>query len=294
MFSSLGYFWKETFYSLFRNKFMAVASVLTVTLSMFILGVFLCAVLNINHMATYLENQVEMTVYLKDGLNTEQVMAVGKKLKALPDLKEIKFTNKDQAMAEFKQRLGDQQGILDAINGNPLPSSYSTSFATPASLKNAVSIVTQYPEVDSVQYGQDIIEQLYKVAQVIRIGGIILIVFLAGAELFIISNTIRLTVFARRREIQIMKYVGATNGFIRWPFIFEGMIIGFIGSGLSAFILWEGYKVVLIEMAQAGLVFIPMIPLWPFIGYMTIMILAAGIIIGILGSTISLRKYMKV
>lgn len=294
MFSSLGYFWKETFYSLFRNKFMAVASVLTVTLSMFILGVFLCAVLNINHMATYLENQVEMTVYLKDGLNTEQVMAVGKKLKALPDLKEIKFTNKDQAMAEFKQRLGDQQGILDAINGNPLPSSYSTSFATPASLKNAVSIVTQYPEVDSVQYGQDIIEQLYKVAQVIRIGGIILIVFLAGAELFIIPNTIRLTVFARRREIQIMKYVGATNGFIRWPFIFEGMIIGFIGSGLSAFILWEGYKVVLMEMAQAGLVFIPMIPLWPFIGYMTVMLLAAGIIIGILGSTISLRKYMKV
>lgn len=294
MFSSLGYFWKETFYSLFRNKFMAVASVLTVTLSMFILGVFLCAVLNINHMATYLENQAEMTVYLKDGLNTDQVMAVGKKLKALPDLKEIKFTNKDQAMAEFKQRLGDQQGILDAINGNPLPSSYSTSFSTPASLKNAVNIVTKYQEVDSVQYGQDIIEQLYKVAQVIRIGGIILIVFLAGAELFIISNTIRLTVFARRREIQIMKYVGATNGFIRWPFIFEGMIIGFLGSGIAAFILWEGYKVVLMEMAQAGLVFIPMIALWPFIGYITIMLLAAGIIIGILGSTISLRKYMKV
>lgn len=294
MFSSLGYFWKETFYSLFRNKFMAVASVLTVTLSMFILGVFLCAVLNINHMATYLENQVEMTVYLKDGLTTDQVMTVGKKLKALPDLKEIKFTNKDQAMAEFKNRLGDQQGILDAINGNPLPSSYSTSFATPASLKNAVNIVSKYEEVDSVQYGQDIIEQLYKVAQVIRIGGMILIVFLAGAELFIISNTIRLTVFARRREIQIMKYVGATNGFIRWPFIFEGMIIGFLGSGLASFILWEGYKMVLMEMTKAGLVFIPMISLWPFIGYITVMLLAAGVIIGILGSTISLRKYMKV
>ena len=294
MFSSLGYFWKETSYSLFRNKFMAVASVLTVTLSMFILGVFLCAVLNINHMATYLENQVEMTVYLKDGLTTDQVMTVGKKLKALPDLKEIKFTNKDQAMAEFKNRLGDQQGILDAINGNPLPSSYSTSFATPASLKNAVNIVSKYQEVDSVQYGQDIIEQLYKVAQVIRIGGMILIVFLAGAELFIISNTIRLTVFARRREIQIMKYVGATNGFIRWPFIFEGMIIGFLGSGLASFILWEGYKMVLMEMTKAGLVFIPMISLWPFIGYITVMLLAAGVIIGILGSTISLRKYMKV
>lgn len=273
---------------------MAIASVLTVTLSMFILGVFLCAVLNINHMATYLESQVEMTVYLKDGLTTDQVMGVGKKLKAQPELKSISFKNKDQAFADFKKNLGDQQGILDAINGNPLPASYSTSFANPQALKNAAAIVAKYPEVDSVQYGQDIIEQLYKVAQVIRIGGIILIVFLAGAELFIISNTIRLTVFARRREIQIMKYVGATNGFIRWPFIFEGMVIGCIGSGIAAFILWEGYKVVLLELVSAGLVFIPMIPLWPFVGYLTAILLAAGIIIGILGSTISLRKYMKV
>jgi cell division transport system permease protein len=294
MFSSFGYFWKETFHSLFRNKFMAIASVLTVTLSMFILGVFLCAVLNINHMATYLESQVEMTVYLKDGLTTDQVMGVGKKLKAQPELKSISFKNKDQAFADFKKNLGDQQGILDAINGNPLPASYSTSFANPQALKNAAAIVAKYPEVDSVQYGQDIIEQLYKVAQVIRVGGIILIVFLAGAELFIISNTIRLTVFARRREIQIMKYVGATNGFIRWPFIFEGMVIGCIGSGIAAFILWEGYKVVLSELVSAGLVFIPMIPLWPFVGYLTAILLAAGIIIGILGSTISLRKYMKV
>lgn len=294
MFSSFGYFWKETFHSLFRNKFMAIASVLTVTLSMFILGVFLCAVLNINHMATYLESQVEMTVYLKDGLTTDQVMNVGKELKAQPELKQISFKNKDQAFADFKKNLGDQQGILDAINGNPLPASYSTSFANPQALKNAAAIVAKYPEVDSVQYGQDIIEQLYKVAQVIRLGGIILIVFLAGAELFIISNTIRLTVFARRREIQIMKYVGATNGFIRWPFIFEGMVIGCIGSGIAAFILWEGYKVVLSELVSAGLVFIPMIPLWPFMGYLTAILLVAGIIIGILGSTISLRKYMKV
>lgn len=294
MFSSFGYFWKETFHSLFRNKFMAIASVLTVTLSMFILGVFLCAVLNINHMATYLESQVEMTVYLKDGLTTDQVMNVGKKMKAQPELKQISFKNKDQAFADFKKNLGDQQGILDAINGNPLPASYSTSFANPQALKNAAAIVAKYPEVDSVQYGQDIIEQLYKVAQVIRLGGIILIVFLAGAELFIISNTIRLTVFARRREIQIMKYVGATNGFIRWPFIFEGMVIGCIGSGIAAFILWEGYKVVLSELVSAGLVFIPMIPLWPFVGYLTAILLVAGIIIGILGSTISLRKYMKV
>ena len=294
MFSSLSYFWGETFRSLFRNRFMAIASVLTVTLSMFILGVFLSAVLNINHMASYLENQVEMTVYLKDGLTTDQVMGIGKYLKAQPGMKEIKFTNKDQAMKDFRERMGDQQGLLDAINGNPLPASYQMSFQTPEQLKTAAEVVAKYQGVETVQYGKDIIEQLYKVAQVIRLSGIVLIIFLAGAELFIISNTIRLTVFARRREIQIMKYVGASNGFIRWPFLFEGMVIGFLGSGFASFILWEGYKTVVSEMAAAGLVFIPMIPLWPFMRYTTLIILAAGIVIGVMGSAISLRKYMKV
>lgn len=294
MFSSLSYFWGETFRSLFRNRFMAIASVLTVTLSMFILGVFLSAVLNINHMASYLENQVEMTVYLKDGLTTDQVMGIGKYLKAQPGMKEIKFTNKDQAMKDFRERMGDQQGLLDAINGNPLPASYQMSFQTPEQLKTAAEVVSKYQGVETVQYGKDIIEQLYKVAQVIRLSGIVLIIFLAGAELFIISNTIRLTVFARRREIQIMKYVGASNGFIRWPFLFEGMVIGFLGSGFASLILWEGYKTVVSEMAAAGLVFIPMIPLWPFMGYTTLIILAAGIVIGVMGSAISLRKYMKV
>lgn len=294
MFSSLSYFWGETFRSLFRNRFMAIASVLTVTLSMFILGVFLSAVLNINHMASYLENQVEMTVYLKDGLTTDQVMGIGKYLKAQPGMKEIKFTNKDQAMKDFRERMGDQQGLLDAINGNPLPASYQMSFQTPEQLKTAAEVVAKYQGVETVQYGKDIIEQLYKVAQVIRLSGIVLIIFLAGAELFIISNTIRLTVFTRRREIQIMKYVGASNGFIRWPFLFEGMVIGFLGSGFASFILWEGYKTVVSEMAAAGLVFIPMIPLWPFMGYTTLIILAAGIVIGVMGSAISLRKYMKV
>lgn len=294
MFSSLSYFWGETFRSLFRNRFMAIASVLTVTLSMFILGVFFSAVLNINHMASYLENQVEMTVYLKDGLTTDQVMGIGKYLKAQPGMKEIKFTNKDQAMKDFRERIGDQQGLLDAINGNPLPASYQMSFQTPEQLKTAAEVVAKYQGVETVQYGKDIIEQLYKVAQVIRLSGIVLIIFLAGAELFIISNTIRLTVFARRREIQIMKYVGASNGFIRWPFLFEGMVIGFLGSGFASLILWEGYKTVVSEMAAAGLVFIPMIPLWPFMGYTTLIILAAGIVIGVMGSAISLRKYMKV
>lgn len=294
MFSSLNYFFRETVKSLFRNRFMAIASVLTVTLSMFILGIFLSAVLNINHMASYLENQVEMTVYLKDGIKTQQVMTVGSRLKSLSGLKEIAFTDKDQAMEEFRNRMGEQAGLLDSINGNPLPASYQTSFNSPDELKMAVNIVRNYSEVEAVQYGQDVIEQLYRIAKVIRISGIILILFLAAAELFIISNTIRLTVFARRREIQIMKYVGATNGFVRWPFLFEGMIIGLIGSTIASILLCLGYNLILEEMTEAGLVFFSLIPFWPFMSYVSLFILASGIIIGALGSAISLRKYMKV
>ena len=292
--NSMGYFFRETFQSLLRNKFMAVASVLTVTLSMFILGVFLSLVMNMNHMAAYLETQVEMSVYLRDGLTTEQVMNVGKRLKALPDMTEISFTDQDQAMVLFRERLGDQAQILDSVNGNPLPASYSLSFANPDALKSAAVIVGGFDEVDGVQYGQDIIEKLYQISRAIRLGGMLLIVFLAGAELFIISNTIRLTVFARRREIQIMKYVGATNSFIRWPFMLEGMIIGLIGSGLASFILWQLYAQTIHGAAEAGLVFIPLIGVYPFMAYVTLFLLAIGIFIGALGSSISIRKYMKV
>lgn len=294
MCSSLCYFLRETVTSLVRNRFMAVASILTVTLSMFILGAFLSAVLNINHMATYLESQVEMTVYLKDGIKTDDVMAVGKQLKQLNGLKGISFTNKDQALANFRESMGDQAALLDSMNGNPLPASYKISFQSPDQLQDAVNLVKKYPQVDDVQYGQEIVEQLYRVAQFIRISGIILILFLAAAELFIISNTIRLTVFARRREIQIMKYVGATNGFVRWPFLFEGMVIGFIGSGISSILLWLCYRMIQEEIHNAGLVFIPLLTMYPFIVHVAIFLLAAGIIIGALGSAISLRKYMKV
>lgn len=294
MFSSIRYFWSEALKSLFRNRFMTIASILTVTLSMFILGMFLCVVFNIDHAATYLESQVEMSIYLKEDLTTPQVMEVGKHLKALPGVESVSFVNKDEALAQFKEQLGEQAGILEAVNGNPLPASYSLSFDTPTHLKQAAVIVSEYKTVESVQYGQDIIEQLYKVAQFIRIAGAVIIVFLAGAELFIISNTIRLTVFARRREIQIMKYVGATNGFIRWPFIYEGVVIGIIGSGIASIFIWEGYQLVLAKINEAGLVFLPLMRVYPFMMYIVLSLLIAGVFIGALGSAISLRKYMKV
>jgi len=223
---TLKYFFKEALKSMKRNGLMTLASISTVALSLFMLGVFLCGVINLNNMASSLENQVQLSIYLKDGLTTDQIMAVGKQIKAIPNLKHLEFVNKEQAMKEFKARLGDQQQLVNALGDvNPLPNSYVLTFDNPSDVKATAKLATTFQGVESTHYGQDIVEELFRITQVIRIGGIVLIAFLAAATLFIISNTIRLTVFARRKEIAIMKYVGATNGFIRWPFLIEGMLL---------------------------------------------------------------------
>ncbi len=291
---TFGYFFKESFKSLKRNGLMSLASISTVTLSLFILGIFLCGVINMNRMAANLESQVEISIYLKDGLSTAQIMEVGSKLKALPNVKTLEFVNKTEAMDRFKERLGDQKTLVEALDGgNPLPNSYVLTFTNPEDVKKTAELVSTYPQVESANYGKEVVEDLFKMAQVIRIGGIVLILFLAGATLFIISNTIRLTVFARRKEIAIMKYVGATNSFIRWPFLMEGVMIGVIGSAIATLCVWQFYHFVVVEVTNS-LTFMPIEPLFPFLYILTGILFVVGIFVGAMGSTISLRQYMKV
>lgn len=280
--------------SFWRNSFMSIASIVTVALSFFILGIFSIMVANLDNFADNLENQVQISVYLKDGLTTEQVMGVGKRLKALPEVRQIKFTNKDQAMTELKERMKDQPGILEALEGkNPLPTSYEITFTQAGAVKKAAQIVATYPEVESSHYGQEIIEQLLNITRVIRWGGMALIVLLTVATLFIISNTIRLTVFARRKEIGIMKYVGATNWFIRWPFLLEGLLLGFIGGVIADAALVQFYRFVTSEIHHS-LAFLPLVGMNPFMYQVGIGLLLLSMIIGAVGSTISLKRYMKV
>lgn len=221
-------------------------------------------------------------------------MSVGKRLKALPEVRQIKFTNKDQAMTELKERMKDQPGILEALEGkNPLPTSYEITFTQAGAVKKAAQIVATYPEVESSHYGQEIIEQLLNITRVIRWGGMALIVLLTVATLFIISNTIRLTVFARRKEIGIMKYVGATNWFIRWPFLLEGLLLGFIGGVIADAALVQFYRFVTSEIHHS-LAFLPLVGMNPFMYQVGIGLLLLSMIIGAVGSTISLKRYMKV
>ena len=163
---TMRYYLSEAFTSFWRNSFMSIASIATVAVSFFILGLFLIMVANLDYFADNLENQVQISVYLKDDLTTDQVMSVGSRLKALPDVKELEFTNKDQAMDKLKERMKDQPGILDAFDGkNPLPTSYTLTLSNPEQVKKTAAVVGEYDEVESTHYGQEIVEQLFRGAR---------------------------------------------------------------------------------------------------------------------------------
>lgn len=292
--STSEYFIKEVYTSFKRNIWMTLASIFTVVLSLFILGFFSIVILNLNKMADTLESQVQISVYLKDDLSQEEIDETKETLSKIEGLQDIKFTTREEAMEKFKERLGDQQFLLDALDDtNPLPDSFSLTVTSPQQVKTIADTVVALDSVESASYSQDIINHLFNLTHLIRLIGVALIMLLTGAAIFIISNTIRLTVFARRKEIAIMKYVGATDWFIRWPFLLEGICLGFIGGGLATIFLYIVYNQVTQEIYEA-MAFFPLIPQHPFIDYISLAILVAGIIIGALGSTISLKRFLKV
>ncbi len=293
-FSTKEYFIKETYKSIRRNGFMSFASISTVAVSLLVLGMFLLIFLNTNNLAKYLESQVHVSVYMQDDASSDELKAVEAKLKQLPGVVKVTAVNKEQALARFKERLGDQDQLLSSLGkDNPFPNSFELQVDSPERIKVITPSISQIPKVETAKFGQEVVEHLFSLTKILRLGGIVLIIFLAMAILFIISNTIRLTVFARRKEVIIMKYVGATDWFIRWPFLLEGMTLGFFGAVLASICINSIYAG-LLEKIHATLAFLPLLPASPLLFYVTIVLLAAGTGIGALGSYISLRKFLQV
>ena len=288
------YFIQEVFRSLRRNNWMSFASIGTVAVSLFVLGVFLLLVLNMNRMASALESQVQISVYLEDGLSADDRQDIASDIEALQGIESIRYISKDEAKARLEDRLGDQKYLLDALGDkNPLPDSFEVVVKSPDLVETAAKAIDRMDGVQEAKYGQDVIEHLFAITRLIRIFGLVLMVLLAGATLFIISNTIRLTVFARRKEIAIMKYVGATDWFIRWPFMLEGVVMGFAGGVIAAIALKLVYAAAAAKIYDT-LAFFPLIPEQPFMTIIGMLIVISGMAIGALGSSISLKRFLKV
>ena len=293
-FQTIEYFFREVVLSMIRNRLMTFASIGTVAVSLFVLGVFLVLVMNMSKMASSLESQVQISVYLSDTLPEEGRAEIERMTREMKSVASVEYVPREQAMKIFRERLGENQKILDALgDANPLPNSFLVTVTNADDVKKTAAAIADLYGVDEVKYGQDVAANLFELTHLLRFFGVILMLLLLGATVFIISNTIRLTVFARRKEIAIMKYVGATDWFIRWPFILEGIGLGIIGGGVSALALRSFYSAMIAKIYES-LAFFPMVEQYPFMNYLTLALCGAGVLIGILGSTVSLKRFMEV
>lgn len=288
------YFFREVFLSMVRNRRMTFASIATVALSLFVLGVFLILVVNMNKLATSLENQIQISVYLSDKISDADQKNLGDKIKAVGSVATVEFISRERALKILSERLGENKKILDALgDSNPLPNSFQVTAKNPDDVKKISAAIEKLPGVEEVKYGQDVAANLFEMTHLLRVFGLILMALLLFATVFIIANTIRLTVFARRKEIAIMKFVGATDWFIRWPFILEGVALGIIGGGLSALALRSFYSAMAAKIYES-LAFFPLVEQFPFMNFVSVALILSGTFIGILGSTVSLKRFMEV
>ena len=285
---------REVCISIKRNNWMSFASISTVAVSLFVLGMFLIIVLNMNRMASMLESQVQINVYLDDKLKGSEIDDLEDDLKKMQGIESVQYVSREDAIVRLRERLGDQKYLLDALGDkNPLPNAFEVTVKQPTMVETAAKAIEKFGGVESVKYGQDVVEHLFDMTRLVRIFGFTLMLLLAGATLFIISNTIRLTVFARRKEIAIMKYVGATDWFIRWPFLLEGVVLGFFGGVLASIALRSIYGLITAKV-YSTLAFLPLIPQYPFVNFISLVMVLSGMGIGALGSTISLKRFLKV
>ncbi len=295
MFSRLGYSIKQSFSQMGRNKGMYLTSVLAITAMMLILGLFFVAFVNIDlFTATINQNYNVVQVYIDDELSESEVEALGSELENLEGVDNAEYISSDEALKTLKKRWGDNGYLLDNMEENPLPSSYMVYVQD----EDAASYVSKAaPNIDGVTditYYQDTIDKLAKITHFVEVGSIIAMAFLIIISIIIVANTIKLTVFNREKEISIMKYLGATDWFVRAPFILGGVFIGVISSLVATGLIYLIYSRI-INMIGADIMRVLSVTLVP-VNYLIINLLiifaALGIGIGTVGSIISIRRFL--
>jgi cell division transport system permease protein len=292
--NDMTYYVKEAFVSFLRGGVMSITSVTTITISLAIFGLILIFSMNLKEFASILESQVDVTVYLNNTYNDNDRQALEKKLAESKDVEEFNFISKDEALQRLKKELKEEDLLLSALESNPLPDSIELKIKSSLSVHKIIKeLRAEFNFIDDIFYGQEIVEKVNKFTQVIRIIGTILVVLLGIASMFIVSNTIKLTVYARKEEIEIMKLVGATNGFIRMPYIIEGIVQGFLGALVAVIIIMFSYPQIVNNLKDI-LPFIPFVTNSAELLVLYSKLIFSGIFLGVIGSLISVRKFLDV
>lgn len=301
--SSFKYLLKEGVKNVWTNRVMSFTSIGVLTTCLIIVGAAYLITANVNSMVGYVESQSEMVVFLKDVPNEEretQKTAVETEIKKIENIKSVEYTSKEVGLENMKESFDDDGHLLDDLEArNPIPDIFSIRVKDLALTKDTVAALEQISQVDIVQASNEVADTMTYIQRTINTFGSVLIIALGVISLVIISNTIRSTIFARRKEINIMKFVGATNSFIRIPFIVEGFMLGLISSTVAFLIVWGGYSY-LISVFETGTTiwlqsaFESIIPFKDIALNLALFFVGTGTILGMIGSVISVRNHARV
>lgn len=295
--SIIGYLLREGFRNVFHNKKSSGASLAIMCATMLIFGIFFMIIENINSAVKTIELQQGMQVFIQKDASDEQISQIGEQIKAINGVNTIKFISKEDALNYNREKLGNPALFVGYDEENPFKASYLVTLTDLKLSSEVQENIYKLDNIASITSQDNTINNLVKIANGIKIVSIVVLSLLVIISIFIIANTIKLTVHARRKEISIMKYVGATDSFIRWPFIIEGIIIGIIAAIISLAVLGLAYNLIISKLGNSAVLAKIGMSLLSFADISTLLVivyLVLGIGIGALGSTISMRKYLKV
>lgn len=292
---AIKYFLEEGFRSFWVNRLMSAASSIIVTACLLIFGIYILFSMNVNYIANQLKSQYEIQVFVNQGITVARTKEIGNDIKKVENVKDIVFFSKQEALVDWKNTFDDKSGILDGLEtDNPLPDSYKITVNNLENVQTVTNEIMKISGIEKVNDNQATIDKIVMATAIIKNVSFWIMIILGIIAIFIISNTIKITVFARRRDINIMKYLGATNWFISWPFMIEGMLIGIIGAVISLLIATQGYNyfVSIVSVLIGGTV--KMYTLYEVIWQLLAYFFGMGILLGSLGSGISLRRHLHV
>ncbi len=290
------YFIAEAFKSIFRNGWMSLASVGVVIITLFLLGSFMLLNYNIAFLSSDIKSQIEVVAFLDEGVNRSQVDQLYLKITGFEEVEEAVFVSREDALQRLRAQMGEQGYLLEGYEdqgNNPLRDSFEVRTFVPEEVPELAGKIKQLSGVSRVDYGSEVLDRLFTVTRILNWVGVAFMIALGISATFLIANTIKLTVFTRRQEIMIMKMVGASDWFIRWPFVIEGLVLGLLGSLVPVAGLYFGYQY-LVEWVNFNIPFLALMPTAEVFQFLLQTLFILGIGLGILGSSFSLRKFLKV
>ncbi len=292
--SSLKYLTREGFRNIWVNRMMSLASVAVLMACLIIIGIGAMAYFNINSLLNIVESQNIVMVYVADEADDLATSQLKLSIESMDNVASCEFVPKEDAFQHQVELMGGDSALFDGFETSPLPDAYKVTVKDLSKFTETVAAIEALDNVYSVRENSDLATKLVSIRRAVTIvsAGLVLMLFLVA--LFIISNTIRITMFSRKLEINIMKAVGATNSFIRWPFMVEGVLLGIISSVVSILLLWGLYELIIYAFSSViTLLGFSFVPFLSYVWYIFAVFLIIGIVTGSFGSMVSMSKYLK-